>query len=592
VTGRLVLLGRLLVRDLRRRKVENILLLIAIAAASGSLTLGIALNGIATQPFTETKTATAGPDVTVRPLEPTPAARAAVAELVKTPGVTGHSGPYPLAFKTMTVHGKTVHAVVEGRDRAPAPVDQPAITDGTWVRPGGVVVERAFAEAMGVRTGDTVRVGDRALPVIGTAVSTAFMAYPHAGWHEPGRIEGDHGGLVWVDRGDLGAVAAGQPLSYILNLTFAHPPTGITFPHDVFDVDTPINVTTWAFIKQENGRLLADAQYAMMIGTFLLTFLALAGVLGIVAGRVIAQRRRVGLLKAVGAGPGIIALSNLVEYLVIALAGAGAGLAGGWLLAPVLTRPGASMIGSVGVPLPTRGTVIAATVLALAIAGLATLVPVIRAATTSTIHALADAAAPPRRRGWRVWLSRRLPTPLLIGVRINARRPRRARLVTMNTLITTTGLVAVVTAWAHDPTLSSIGDPTIPDPRNARLHEVLILLVVALGTLALINTAVSTWTAVLDARQPLAVARTLGATPAQAALGLAVAQLLPALPGAALGLWFGYRMAVDDDAPTQSYFPMIATTVGVVLAVAVLTAVPALLAARRPVAETLRSAPT
>jgi predicted lysophospholipase L1 biosynthesis ABC-type transport system permease subunit len=40
---------------------------------------------------------------------------------------------------------------------APALVDQPEVTQGTWVRPGGVVVERAFAEALGVRVGDRLR---------------------------------------------------------------------------------------------------------------------------------------------------------------------------------------------------------------------------------------------------------------------------------------------------------------------------------------------------------------------------------------------------------------------------------------------------
>ena len=86
---------------------------------------------------------------------------------------------------------------------------------------------------------------------------------------------------------------------------------------------------------------------------------------------------------------------------------------------------------------------VAATALALGIAVAATLLPVVLAAATSTIHALADAATAPRRRRWHIWLSRRLPTALLIGVRINARRPRRARLVTVNTLVTTAGLTAI-----------------------------------------------------------------------------------------------------------------------------------------------------
>ncbi len=66
----------------------------------------------------------------------------------------------------------------------------------------------------------------------------------------------------------------------------------------------------------------------------------------------------------------------------------------------------------------------------------------------------------------------------------------------------------------------------------------------SLFVLELINTAVSTWTAVLDTRHPLAVARTLGATPGQTGLGLAMAQLLPALPCAA-GIPFAWRSQVQ-----------------------------------------------
>jgi len=75
---------------------------------------------------------------------------------------------------------------------------------------------------------------------------------------------------------------------------------------------------------------------------------------------------------------------------------------------------------------------------------------VIRAATTD---ALADTPTPPRRRGWRIRVSRRLPTALLLGVRVDARRPRRARLVMVTTLVTTAALAAVVTeqVQVYDP---------------------------------------------------------------------------------------------------------------------------------------------
>ncbi|GIH17835.1 FtsX-like permease family protein [Rugosimonospora africana] len=591
MAGRLLLVCRLLVRDLRRRPTETVLLLAAIAAATGTLTLGLALNGIADRPYQRTRAATAGPDVVVEPPEVTGTqALTALAPLTTAPGVTGHSGPYPVAYLMLTARGKTVHAVVEGRDRAPATLDRPAVTGGTWVRPGGVVFERAFADALGVHTGDTVSVDGHSLRVDGTAVTAARAAYPRAGWRVPGTPFTDPGGLVWVDRGDIAALAGGsQSLSYTLNVKLADPAA-----HDAFGAvsSAALNTRSWQFIAEEDSALAKQARKTMLIGSWLLAALAVASVAGIVAGRVIGQRRRLGLLKAVGAGPAMVAAVHLAEYLVIGLAAAGIGLAAGWLAAPLLASPGGGFLGSVGAHPPALRTVVAATCFALVIAAAAALAPVVRAAITDTVHALADAASPPRRRGGRVRLSRRLPTALLIGVRINARRPRRARLAMVNTLITTTTLAAALMFQVQNRQETHIGPSELVNPDDERSYHAMLIVIVVLCVLALINAVVSTWSAVLDARHPLAVARTLGATPGQATAGLSAAQLLPAVPGVAAGIPAGIVLFLAASAGQIRYPPgvwWLATALGILLAVAALTAVPAIAAARRPVADTLRS---
>jgi putative ABC transport system permease protein len=593
VAGRLLLVCRLLARDLRRRRTETVLLLLAIGAATATLTLGQALNGVATRPYEQTRTATAGPDVVVDLPEATGStALAALAPLATAPGVTGHSGPYPVAYLMLTAHGTIVHAVVEGRDAAPAAIDRPEVTSGTWVRPGGVVVERAFADALGMHAGDTVSVDGHALRVVGTAVTAASAAYPSAGWRVPGTPFTDPGGLVWVDRGDIAALAGGQQsLSYTLNVKLADPAAG-----DAFGAATSaaIDTTTWQQIADRDSKLVAQARKVMLIGSWLLAGLALASVAGIVAGRIIGQRRRLGLLKAVGAGPAMVAAVHLAEYLVIGLAAAGIGLAAGWFAAPVLTSPGAGVIGSVGAHPPALRTAVAAIALALLIAVAAALAPVVRAATTDTVHALADAATPPRRRRWRVWLSRRLPTALMIGVRINARRPRRARLAMVNTLIITTTLAAALMFQAQDRKARYLGPSELPDPENERTYQAILIVTVVLCVLALINAIANTWTAVLDARHPLAVARTLGATPGQATAGMAVAQLLPALPGVAAGIPAGIVLFLAASSGAVRYPPgswWLAMALGVLLAIAGLTAIPAIAAARQPVADALRSTP-
>ncbi len=169
-----------------------------------------------------------------------------------------------------------------------------------------------------------------------------------------------------------------------------------------------------------------DEQAVLSPGAWLACLLAVASVAVLAGGRMAEHTRRVGLLKAVGATPGLVAAVLLAENLILALAAAAAGLTAGWLAAPLITNPGAGLVGSPGAPsltLPAAGLVVA---VALAVALAATFGPAIRAARTSTVSALADAARPPRRRARLIALSARLPVPLLLGLRLAARRPRRA----------------------------------------------------------------------------------------------------------------------------------------------------------------------
>src|SRR6185437_11612367 len=148
--------------------------------------------------------------------------------------------------------------------------------------------------------------------------------------------------------------------------------------------------------------------------------------------------------KAAGGTPGLIAAVLLAENLALALVAAAAGLAAGWLAAPLLTSPGAGLVGAAGAPSLTPSTIGLVAAMALAVALVATLVPALRAARTSTVVALADTARPPRRRHALIAVTRRLPAPLLIGLRLAGRRPRRLVLSMASTTVTAAGIVAVL----------------------------------------------------------------------------------------------------------------------------------------------------
>jgi ABC-type lipoprotein release transport system permease subunit len=302
------------------------------------------------------------------------------------------------------------------------------------------------------------------------------------------------------------------------------------------------------------------------------------------------QTRRVGLLKAVGGTPSLVAVVLLTEYVVVALVAAGAGLASGWLAAPLLADPGAGLLGSAGAPTLTMATVALVTAVALGVAVIATFVPAVRAARTSTVRALADAARPPRRTPWLIAISARLPVPLLLGLRVAARRPRRIVLSVVSMAIAVTGLVAALAARAtirQDAQLVGGTDPSI-DVAN----RVLLVITVTLVGLAAVNAIFVTWATALDAKHSSALARALGATPQEVSTGLSAAQVLPALVGAVLGIAGGLALFAalgGDETASPPLWQLLAVVPVTLLVVAALTTIPARLGARRPVAEILQS---
>ena len=181
-----------------------------------------------------------------------------------------------------------------------------------------------------------------------------------------------------------------------------------------------------------------------MPGAALLCLLALASVAVLVGGRLAENTRGVGLLKAAGGTPGLIAATFLAENLVLALVAGAAGLAIGWLAAPLLTSPGAALVGAAGAASLTPLMVVAVLGVALVVALASTLARAIRAARSSTVGALADSARPPRRHGALIRASSRLPVPAMFGLRLAARRPRRALLSAASIAITVCGIVAVL----------------------------------------------------------------------------------------------------------------------------------------------------
>ena len=614
--GRILLVGRLAMRDLRRRRTEAALLLLAIMAATTTLTLGLVLRDAASDPYQSTREATNGPDVVASVRQP--AELSGLEKLAGAPGVIDHGGPYPVIPAKLQASDRTSDVQAVGRDAAPASVDQPELKQGSWVSDGGVVVEAAFANALDVRVGDPVTLDGRSFEVVGVAVTAAMPPYPAdscivsvgcmsgaipddlAGAElPPGLLHNP--GLVWLTQADVRSLTPDpDSLSYVMNLKLADPDEAAAFVDaNHGEHGGAAGMQPWENILEDATELARDSQILLLIGAWLLGLLAVASLSVLVGGRMADQTRRVGLLKAVGGTPSLVAAVLLAEYVFVAIVAAAAGLAVGSLTAPLLTESSAGLVGSAGTPSMTMSTVGLVTAVALGVAVVATVAPAVRAARSSTVNALADSPRPPRRIGWLIAISARLPVPLLLALRVASRRPRRVVMAVVSIAITVSGIYVLLVLDAFLTTQPLAGG--YDDAQVAVLRHVLLVWTVILLALAAVNAIFITWATVLDNRHSSALARALGATPREVSAALAAAQVLPALAGAILGVFpggFALFAAINaitggdsDRATLPSLWQLLAVVLATVLVVAALTAVPARLGGRRPVTETLRAVP-
>ncbi|MGH3154927.1 MAG: FtsX-like permease family protein, partial [Streptosporangiaceae bacterium] len=463
------------------------------------------------------------------------------------------------------------------------------VTDGTWIRPGGVVVERSFAEVANLRVGQTITLNGRPFRVAGFAVTAAFHGFPGVS-------------LIWATEAAARSLATkADPLSYISNLKLSDAsPRAVNAFVNAYGLKygAPANatapfLTSWTAIAYGDAAFLRTDQAFLFTGTVLLGLLALASVAVLVGGRLAEGTRRVGLLKATGGTPGLVAVTFLAENLFLALVAAAVGLLAGWRAAPLISKPEADLIGAPGAPPLTLVMVVVALTVALAVALASTLVPAIRAARMSTVSALADAPRLPRRRESLIRLSRKTPVPVLFGLRLVARRPRRAIFSAASIAVAVMGLVAALAIHAAvGNKLSRLRTGGLVNPDVPRAEQVLTAITISLVILAALTVIFAALATVLDARRASAVTLALGATPQQVRAGLVMAQVIPALPGAILGLPLGiglFKIAGHHLNGLPPVLWLVAAVLGTVLVVAALTSVPAWIGLRRPVAELLQT---
>ncbi len=596
--GPLVINCRLVVGDIKRRRAQSVMLILVIAATTTALTLSLALGHVTQPSFTHTRAATRGPDVTVtiRPASGEQhSAPAQFAPLSTAPGVRTTAGPFPLAFVHLSAPGTNVAVEAQGRPPLPTEVDQPKLVAGTWVRSGGVVLERGLASALGLRAGDTVALAGRRFRVTGIAVSTAQPFYP-----------AQAPGVVWLASTEVRQLTTrANPLGYALALELTHHQSVDDFlasnavnafalrsrrHHVLFELDP------WTFVSDHDHKLVALNQKVSLVGSWLLALLAGCSIAILVGGRVAEQARRVGLLKTVGATPLLVAVVLLSETVLLTLGGTIIGLLLGSLIAPSFASPGNGLLGSYGSAAIDFADAALVTALALVIASLATIGPAVRAAHASTVRMLTPDITPHGRRRWLVTVARHVPAPLALAVRLVGRRTRRVTLNASGLTISVAMIVAALTVQ-HELQVNGSGytkiSPITGNQTARQADHILVALTLILVVLALITAAFTAWATTVDSRRSSALARALGATPRDVTIALLATQLLPAFAAACIGIPTGlaiYSLAgghLSEGRPPVLW--LLAVIPLTLVAVTALATPSARLSARRPVAEVLRA---
>jgi len=279
--------------------------------------------------------------------------------------------------------------------------DDPSLTllEGSWPSPGAIVLEQSAAETAGLATGDatTVVLGGEPRPV---TVSGVFG------------IEAAAAGAILVGLDEETAREAFAPDGQVAQVSvWAAPGSG---PVDEEALAARVGAVLpdgAEAVTGEQARAEASEAVEEVLGfveTFLLVFAAIALFVGafIIANTfamsVRERLRELALLRALGASPGQVFASVLVQAFVVGLVGGGIGVLAGAGLVRVI-RWGLALAGmefSGRVPLGAP-QVVAAVVLGAVVSVLAAVLPARRAAAIPPVQAMRDDVAPDRGTGAR-----------------------------------------------------------------------------------------------------------------------------------------------------------------------------------------------
>ncbi|WP_328519222.1 ABC transporter permease [Kribbella sp. NBC_00359] len=578
-----ITLIRLAFAGIRSRILASALTILLCTASAATIVLALEVGATGRDPWERTFAAANGAHVLANV-----ASAADARKIASLAGVASHDEPVPST--NVGLASSTDRLLLAGLT-SPARINKPLPIDGSIQPSDGIVLERSFADALGLRVGTTLSLaavtGPIELPIVGIAVSPSQARYPRS-----------NPGLAWVSRSTLERI---QPDSSRVRWTEAirlsDPAAAPDFAVRAVGTLPPTTASAQTWQEQRASALeeAAPARLVLTAYTIVLLTVVFSVVAILVTARASAQHREIGLLKAVGVTPGQITVVFALESAVLGLVSVVLGFAIGVMLAPRLAASGAAtMLGT-----PTT----AANPWHLLIAGCPVLMILIgsagssarRSTRFSVLHSIQSGAPTPASTSRLARLVSRiaLPVPLALGLRdLFTRRRRATRLAAA---IAVTG-AAVVFALSMQANLQARTAGEVSDvPR-----ELPVLVYTLDAILLLITTTTLVAIALLSVRERVrdyGVLKTIGLTPRQIASSLVSAHTAVATIAAIVSIPVGILLYITvyniaggspEDRVIAPWWWLALVPMGTILLVTLATTLPAHLATRTPTTESLR----
>ena len=583
-----------------RRRAQSVLSIVVVAVSAAALTIALTIGSIADRPYDRTFEATNGAHLVVSSFPGGPALDG-IGEL---PGVVGSTGVRGVVFSAFDLDSRRYGLrLVESRaTRDEEKIAKPAILVGTWPRDGEMLVERSFAAFHHVVPGSKIRTRRATLVVSGIAAVAAGQAYPRS---QPGVGFATRATLLRVDPDPT-------KWGHMVGVRIANPgAASVTAELARQDIGAPVGIETWTEARSSATETLASVVVVLSLFGMLLLLAAGAVLATLVGGRVVAQTREIGVLKATGLTPRQVAQLLLTEQLALAVVGLVLGIGTGYLLTPIFVSASASLLNAPESPTVDPGHSLLVVAVVLFLVALFAGIPGLRAARRSTAETIAGRST--GRRSSRLGAmieSVGAPVSVSVGVRGSFGHRGRVLLTALSLALTVAAAVATLGMEASLGVVTDPGVSPLVQGREAplfervdddageaeRLRPIVYSLDAVLLFIGLVNLAATLLLTTRERVRDLGMLKAVGLTPRQVTGSLVSEQVAVAVVAGVVGVPLGlllFRAGIElagsaDEFAYPSWWALALLIPGVVALVALIAAPLARRAASLPVADALR----